>query len=90
MLLLQTERLLEGDGWMYEIKLDGYRAQGIKTLGKLQPRSRNNNDFSVRYSSVANALSKLPNETVVDGEIVALDQTGNLPLATTLYARYRE
>jgi len=76
MLLLRTEQLPESDGWMYEIKLDGYRAQAIKTLGKLQLRSRNNNDFSVRYSSIANALSKLPNETVVDGEIVALDQTG--------------
>jgi bifunctional non-homologous end joining protein LigD len=58
------------------VKLDGYRAQAIKTLAKLQLRSRNNNDFSVRYSTIANALSKLPNETVVDGEIVALDQTG--------------
>ena len=64
MLLLRTEQLPESDGWMYEIKLDGYRAQAIKTLGKLQLRSRNNNDFSVRYSSIANALSKLPNETV--------------------------
>jgi len=76
MLLLRTERLPEGDDWMYEIKLDGYRAQAIKTLGKLQLRSRNNNDFSVRYASIAKALTKLPNETVVDGEILALDQTG--------------
>ena len=77
MLLLRTERLPEGGGWMYEIKLDGYRAQAIKTLGKLQLRSRNNNDFSVRYSTIANVLTTtLPDETVVDGEIVALDQTG--------------
>jgi hypothetical protein len=36
-------------------------------------RSRNDNDFSLRYPAIAKALSSLPNETVVDGEVVALD-----------------
>jgi ATP-dependent DNA ligase len=34
MLLLRTERLQEGKGWMYEIKFDGYRAVAFKTGGK--------------------------------------------------------
>jgi DNA ligase D-like protein (predicted ligase) len=76
MLLLRTEKLPSGAAWMYEIKLDGYRALAIKTGGAVQLRSRNNNDFSQRYGSVARALAKLPAETVVDGEIVAFDEAG--------------
>ena len=33
MLLLRTERLPEGDDWLYELKLDGYRALAIKSGG---------------------------------------------------------
>jgi ATP-dependent DNA ligase len=73
MLLLRSESLPEGPNWQIELKLDGYRALAIKTGGKVQLRSRNNNDFNSRYPSVVRALSSLPNETVIDGEIVALD-----------------
>jgi bifunctional non-homologous end joining protein LigD len=52
MLLLRKEKLPEGREWLYEIKLDGYRALAIKSSGKLQLRSRNDNDFSMRYPSI--------------------------------------
>jgi len=73
MLLLRADNLPEGDAWQYELKFDGYRALAIRTGGKVQLRSRNDNDFSRRYPGIATALSSLPNETVVDGEVVALD-----------------
>jgi bifunctional non-homologous end joining protein LigD len=76
MLLLRTDTLPEGDDWLYELKHDGYRGIAYKTGGKLYLRSRNDNDFSVRYATVAKALAALPNETVVDGEIVAFDESG--------------
>jgi DNA ligase D-like protein (predicted ligase) len=76
MLLLPTQKLPEGEKWAYEVKLDGYRALGIKTVGKVHLRSRNDNDFNLRYPSIAKALALLPNETVVDGEVVAMDEEG--------------
>ena len=77
MLLLRTKALPDDlGGWRYEIKHDGYRAVAFKTGGKLHLRSRNDNDFATRYPAIANALAALPNETVVDGEIVAFDGEG--------------
>jgi ATP-dependent DNA ligase len=46
MLLLLTEKLPEGSGWQYEVKLDGYRAVAIKTSGRVHLRSRNGKDFT--------------------------------------------
>jgi DNA ligase D-like protein (predicted ligase) len=76
MLLLKTDRLPEGEHWVYELKLDGYRAIGFKSGGRVHLQSRNDNDFSIRYAPIAEALARLPDETVVDGEVVALDEAG--------------
>jgi len=76
MLLLRTDKLPEGDGWKYEVKFDGYRALAIKTGGQVRLRSRNDKDFTKRYPGVVAALSGLPDETVIDGEVVALDADG--------------
>lgn len=76
MQLLRMENLPEGPSWLYELKFDGYRALAVKSDGKIQLRSRNDNDFTLRYAHITKALSPMPDETVIDGEIVALDQNG--------------
>jgi DNA ligase D-like protein (predicted ligase) len=77
MLLQHTEKLPDNrDRLMYELKLDGYRAIAYKTGGTLRLRSRNNKDFDARYPAVVRGLARLPDETVIDGEIVALDDSG--------------
>lgn len=77
MLLLRTDTLPDDPRqWEYQLKLDGYRAIAFKSGGRLHLRSRNDNDFSGRYPSVMRGLARLPDETVIDGEIVALDEHG--------------
>lgn len=76
MLLQQTSKLPEGDAWLYELKLDGYRGIAFKTGGKVHLRSRNDKDFAVRYPGIVTALAHLPDDTVIDGEVVALDELG--------------
>jgi bifunctional non-homologous end joining protein LigD len=58
MLCLATASLPEGDGWEYELKLDGYRALAIKTAGRISLRSRNNKDFATRYPLIAHGTEK--------------------------------
>jgi DNA ligase D-like protein (predicted ligase) len=66
----------EGPDWVYELKFDGYRALAIKSGGKVRLRSRNDNDFNARYPDIVKALATMPDETVIDGEVVALDAKG--------------
>jgi DNA ligase D-like protein (predicted ligase) len=73
MLLLRTESLPEGGGWLLELKLDGYRAVAYKTGGTVHLRSRNAKDFSAKYPAIARALASMPDDTVIDGEVVALE-----------------
>src|SRR5437660_12630581 len=76
MLLLRAEKLPEGAPWMYELKLDGFRAEAIKGGGRVHLRSRNDKDFNAKYPAIVQALAALPDETVIDGEIVAMDALG--------------
>lgn len=77
MLLLRTERLpSDATRWSYELKLDGYRAVAFKTAERVHLRSRNDKDFTNRYPAIVKALAGLPAETVIDGEVVALDEEG--------------
>lgn len=68
--------LPQGASWSYEPKLDGYRALAVKTRTEVQLLSRNENALNAQFPAVAAALTRLPEETVVDGEIVALDAEG--------------
>jgi DNA ligase D-like protein (predicted ligase) len=73
---LAVPKLPDGPDWVYEIKLDGYRALAINCEGKVSLYSRTRKSFHRQYVHIFDALRELPPNTVVDGEIVALDDTG--------------
>jgi bifunctional non-homologous end joining protein LigD len=73
---MPVEKIPEGHVWSYELKLDGYRLVAAKTNGSVMLYSRRGSDLSKRFKQVVSGLASLPEETVIDGEIVALDEQG--------------
>jgi hypothetical protein len=73
---LPVGKIPEGDLWTYELKLDGYRAIAVKSGGKATVYSRRGTDLTQRFRYLADALANLPDGTVIDGEVVALDEQG--------------
>jgi len=66
------------EGWLYEIKWDGYRILAYKHKNNVTLRSRSGLDYSDRYASVYSSLKKLNSDFILDGEIVAFDAAGKI------------
>jgi bifunctional non-homologous end joining protein LigD len=67
----------EGDDWLHEIKLDGYRILARIESGQARLLSRRGLDWSSRLPSLASALGKLPvTAGLLDGEVVVLRDDG--------------
>jgi DNA ligase D-like protein (predicted ligase) len=73
---LPVTALPEGRDWTYEIKLDGFRLEAVKNRGQTTLYSRRRNALNKKFQYIADALDKLPDSTIVDGEIVAIDAEG--------------
>ena len=69
-------KLVDGPGWLFEIKLDGYRAVAVKSDRGVNLFSRRHKSFNHQYPYLVEALNDLPEGTVVDGEVIALDESG--------------
>ena len=69
--------LPRGPDWSYELKWDGYRIVAEKARRRVVLRTRNGNDVTAHYPTIAAAIRRLPLTSVtLDGEIVALDAGG--------------
>lgn len=63
-------------GFIYEPKFDGIRMLAYIQNGKCLLKSRNDKDITNDYNSIANELSLLKHDCVLDGELGALDDHG--------------
>jgi bifunctional non-homologous end joining protein LigD len=62
--------------WIFEIKWDGYRAISEINTKQISCYSRNGLDFTERFPSILEALKKLKEPAILDGEIVLLNNKG--------------
>jgi bifunctional non-homologous end joining protein LigD len=78
MLATLSEDVPRGAGWTFEVKWDGYRAVASVSGGEATLTSRNGNDLTARFPSVAKEVVKALKtpDCVIDGEVCALDESG--------------
>ncbi len=72
-----AEDVRDEDDWAFEMKWDGIRAVAVIDGKDVGLFTRNENDVTAGYPEVVNALAELGlDDTVLDGEIVALNAAG--------------
>ena len=64
--------------WLYEIKLDGYRCLIGKRSDKINLWSRRGNTLTKQFPRITQAAHDLEPDTLIDGEIVAIDDIGRV------------
>jgi DNA ligase D len=76
-LAAETTEPVKGDGWLHEIKFDGYRTIALVSDGKVKLLTRTGIDWTDRYGVLTQAFDALPvKEAILDGEIVVVDENG--------------
>ncbi|GAB4245717.1 MAG: DNA ligase D [Thermoleophilia bacterium] len=69
-LAVLVEQVPGGEGWLHEMKLDGYRVVSHLEGGRVRMLSRNGGDWTTRYAPIAEELTALGvASAVVDGEV---------------------
>ena len=76
MLATLTDEPFDREGWLFEIKWDGYRAVAELSGGDVLLYSRNMLSFNDRYGAIVRDLQTLKFDAVIDGEVVVLDEAG--------------
>lgn len=66
-----SRRIFSDQDWLFERKLDGVRCLAVRQGPEVQLYSRAGKRFDANFPDIAEALKKLPEGSVVDGEIVA-------------------
>ena len=73
-----VQQLPNSNDRLYEVKFDGYRCLAGKDTAEVTLWSRRGNDFTEQFPNIARACEQLPPRTLLDGEIVAIDENGRI------------
>jgi len=77
MLAETREQPFSKPGWLFELKLDGYRVRAAREGGEARLVTRNGHDIASAFPEIARALTALPYEGfIMDGELVVPDEAG--------------
>src|SRR3989454_1805140 len=77
MLAEAREQPFSKAGWLFELKLDGYRLRAAREDGEAKLVSRNGHDLTTAFPEIARAVAALPYEgLILDGELVVADDAG--------------
>jgi bifunctional non-homologous end joining protein LigD len=76
MLALLVDKPFDQEGWLYEVKWDGYRCIAFLNKNKVELKSRNNKSFNEKFYPVTKALRELGLNAILDGEIVVINEKG--------------
>ncbi len=72
-----------GNGWMHEIKFDGYRALVAASGGEVRVYTRTGQDWTDKFAPLVTAIAALDlPPAMIDGEIIATDADGNPDFST--------
>jgi bifunctional non-homologous end joining protein LigD len=89
MLAETREAPFSRDGWVFEVKLDGYRMRAAGQDGEPILYSRKGLEYTESFPEIARAVKAIPFEGVIlDGELVVLNEAGR-PNFNMLQARAR-
>jgi bifunctional non-homologous end joining protein LigD len=76
MLATLVKEAFDRQGWLFEIKWDGYRALAEIRDKRVLLYSRRDTAFNDRFPAIVRALCSLPFDALLDGEIVVVDESG--------------
>lgn len=76
MLATLVNKPFDSPDWLYEVKLDGYRALAFLDNNKINLLSRNNKLFNDKFYPIVHVLAEININAVLDGEIIVLDKNG--------------
>ena len=76
MLATLVDKPFDEEGWIYEVKWDGYRAIAFVNKEVVTLKSRNDKSFDEKFYPIHKALQQLNCNAVLDGEVVVVNDKG--------------